>query len=51
MELHEKHSEFTPTETKWINVTKIIIFILGTILLVLCGYNIYNYLFKQHKYK
>ena len=36
---------------RWIESTRIIVFVLGTMLLILCGYNIYNYLVKQRKYK
>ena len=41
----------TDAENKWIIATKVVIFICGTMLLILCCYNIYNYLVKQNKYK
>ena len=50
MELYEGEEEFSKSQMKWITITKVIIFILGTMLLILCGYNVANYLLKQHKY-
>ena len=49
MELLQDPSE--EAENRWIIGTKVVIFICGTMLLILCCYNIYNYLVKQHKYK
>ena len=51
MDLQESEGTFSPSQKKWITVTKVIIFILGSMLLILCAWNVYNYLIKQNKYK
>ena len=39
------------SEQKWILATRIVIFILGTMLLLMFAINTYKYLIKQQKYK
>ena len=51
MKFNEREDDFTPYQMKWFTVAKIVVFVLGAMLLILCSYNVYNYLLKHHKFK
>ena len=50
MDLHEL-PPFSPDEKRAIKITRVVVFVVGTMLLILFSVNTYKYLIKQQKYK